>query len=910
MNNTFYPSLEMISNRFDNLSNDTLYKTFGSPYIVCLKDNAEFKSYFYEQILDKEQAQILKDSITIIPSTYKIVSGLSKRFLTVVNKQFLTSFDIYDKYDQPKIHQNEEALLCVLLRFKYSNILRYLKQFDGICSFIDLYNSLIISDFLGQYNGTSTVRKNHIQIISNMNESNYYTIHNNCQLNITLKFRSRGFNLSLSRKLLDENMRSILEKMAEINENENYLAMLLRKTSYLDASSAVNISGYKLYKISNNLLVNSLKKNDFNMVYDRLSYTEKYHFIMNCLISKDLCHLIVNNSYILNEIMNVKDQDGKTFIEKYCNLIRYYLGYAWITMYMEESIKRGYINNDDRFIFDIDTASLLPFYPYYVNNIHFCPYLPVLVDQNTLSINKNILGVSQIYYETENPRLKEISRYGIADKGTFINRINSFATGLNYVNIFENIDWSNIAIGGSIMACCLPNFNPLMHRFIYDNQDDINFAQYASTYYSDADIDVMCNIQDKYLFVDKIVQFKDQIDRNLKRIHNIVSDIQVTNLISNKTMAIMINIEYINKYILPVVNMDLTKVLLKLNDDPVIKGIIYEQYLEWHKNFLKSEIESNMSKFIDSKYHELFDILKPEQINIVFVKTNQDRDKEFKDQSLDSIKAINSPLDENIIDDDDKEFEEDTRKDKENDKDNENEPENEPDDGYNPPDNILFLPKLNYKFRISSPYLPHPFEIFQTKYTEFFATVSRFHLPIVRSYYDGNTVYITPSCITACMTFLNMDYKYFAGSKDPIEIINKYRSRGFGTILNENEIKRLLEYSSVVPKWKVKYDLNLKSQASVNGVLGLQTVASKLFSDSATDNNIHRIIYRTINNSNQNSTDALVSYNAYINYRYNIKRSELFDIHTLTFINKYGFIEPIKKWLIDACYDNSFYRNT
>lgn len=903
MNNSLYPSLEIISNRFDNLSNDTLYKTFGSPYIVCLKDNAEFKSYFYGQKLDHEQAEILKDSIIIIPSTYKIVSGLSKRFLTIVNKQFLTSFDIYDKYDQPKIHQNEEALLCVLLRFKYSNVLRYLKQFDGICSFIDLYNSLIISDFLGQYNSTSTVKKNHIQIISNMNESNYYTVHNNCQLNITLKFRSRGFNLSLSRKLFDENMKSILEKMAEINENENYLAMLLKRSSYLDASSAVNVSGYKLYKISNNLLVNSLKENDFNMVYDRLSYIEKYYLIMNCLISKDLCHLIVNNSYILNEIMNVKDKDEKTFIEKYCNLIRYYLGYAWLTMYMEESIKRGYINNNDRFIFDIDTASLLPFYPYYDNNIHICPYLPVLVDHNTLSINKNILGVSHIYYENNDPKIKELSRYGISNKETFINRINSFASGLNDVNIFENIDWNNIAISGSIMACCLPNFNPLMHNFINDNHDDINFTQYATTYYSDADIDVMCNIQDKYLFVDKIIQFKDQIDSNLKKIHNIDSDIEVTKLISNKTIAIMINIDYINKYILPIVNMDLTKILLKLNDDPIIKGIIYEQYLEWHKKYLRSEIESNMNKFIDPKYHEMFDILKPDQINIVFVKTTQDRDKESDKETgkeLDSLRAVNSPLDQNIIDDDDKEFEEDTKK----------EIDNEPDDSYDPPDNILFLPKLNYKFRISSPYLPHQFEIFQTKYIEFFATVSRFHLPIVRSYYDGNTVYITPSCITACMTFLNMDYKYFAGSKDPIEIINKYRSRGFGTILNENEIKRLLEYSSVVPKWKAKYDLNVKNQASVNSVLGLQTIFSKLLSDRTSNYFVNRFVFRTINSSNYNSSEVLESYRSYINYRYNSRRSELFDICNLTFINKYGFVEPVKKWLIDACYDNSFYRNT
>ena len=89
--------------------------------------------------------------------------------------------------------------------------------------------------------------------------------------------------------------------------------------------------------------------------------------------------------------------------------------------------------------------------------------------------------------------------------------------------------------------------------------------------------------------------------------------------------------------------------------------------------------------------------------------------------------------------------------------------------------------------------------------------MSRFHLPIVRSYYDGSEIYLTPSCVFACMTLLNIDYKYFAGSKDPIEIINKYRMRGFGTILNEKEIVRLIEYSSLIPKWKNSYNLNIQS---------------------------------------------------------------------------------------------------
>jgi hypothetical protein len=35
---------------------------------------------------------------------------------------------------------------------------------------------------------------------------------------------------------------------------------------------------------------------------------------------------------------------------------------------------------------------------------------------------------------------------------------------------------------------------------------------------------------------------------------------------------------------------------------------------------------------------------------------------------------------------------------------------------------------------------------------------------------------------------MNLDYKYFAGSQDPINIINKYRMRGFGCWLNMNEL--------------------------------------------------------------------------------------------------------------------------
>ena len=114
-----------------------------------------------------------------------------------------------------------------------------------------------------------------------------------------------------------------------------------------------------------------------------------------------------------------------------------------------------------------------------------------------------------------------------------------------------------------------------------------------------------------------------------------------------------------------------------------------------------------------------------------------------------------------------------------------------------PSENFLVLKMSeNVKFKIKSPKLSKSIELFRTKQPDFFSVVARFHLPCVRAYYQGDNVYILPSCLTAMMTGLNIEYKYFAGVRDPIEIINKYITRGFGVLLNSNEIKYWMTYNA------------------------------------------------------------------------------------------------------------------
>jgi hypothetical protein len=59
----------------------------------------------------------------------------------------------------------------------------------------------------------------------------------------------------------------------------------------------------------------------------------------------------------------------------------------------------------------------------------------------------------------------------------------------------------------------------------------------------------------------------------------------------------------------------------------------------------------------------------------------------------------------------------------------------------------------------------------------------------VRAYYDGENVFMTPSCVIANLTNMNLEYNYFAGTQKPSTILMKYLVRGFGVFLNQTELQ-------------------------------------------------------------------------------------------------------------------------
>lgn len=199
--------------------------------------------------------------------------------------------------------------------------------------------------------------------------------------------------------------------------------------------------------------------------------------------------------------------------------------------------------------------------------------------------------------------------------------------------------------------------------------------------------------------------------------------------------------------------------------------------------------------------------------------------------------------------------------------------------------------------------------MFMVKYS-FMSIVQNFHLPCVRTYYDGDNVYMTPSCITAHLTYMNLDYKYFAGTKNPVEIINKYRMRGFGTWLNENEKIVLLKYSGKNQKWNNLYSIDFGNNETLISNLGALKISHKLFRPrlfnpddfiDAPPVDIQQGYFNFSSIKDHTGFESPDDYVVELSERYNNKDNlqYILILKKLQTINENGSINPVEKWIIE-----------
>ena len=493
--------------------------------------------------------------------------------------------------------------------------------------------------------------------------------------------------------------------------------------------------------------------------------------IVNFLVNPKLCHLILNNYEIMKSVSDFI-KENPSFKDK----LKSSMSYAWITLYNDEMVRDIKVTGSDRFIIDINTASLLPQWEVNSYSLKHNPYISLLVSDKVINSRKNILG------------LQATSKMGIANFNQFMRQMNIFITGKPYINIFDSIDLvsKNIVICGSIIPACSilnhPNLEKFNNEVLPHNDDeeriDAILRRFYAEYYSKSDIDMMISDCNHFEFCKRSNEVFNQLLLNFCRFFR-DAEPELFKMNRIKQIGLFLTEDFLIEKGFDSEKIDLFKSFVNSNDNDniynMMKDIISEEYdrivLEEY-NELSDEDRNYCDNFMTS-FKMAFNDLKKNDISIVF----------------------NTKIVKNIFSNSDEKFK-------------------------------IYV---NTKLSICSPFINHDIEIFRNKNEEALSLITKFHLNCVRGYFDGISVKLLPSCITALKTLTNMSFKYFAGKRSPYQIINKYRMRGFGTILNKREIKEFNEFIQK-SKWSKLYQScgNKKCNSCCN-TLGFITPDNILF---------------------------------------------------------------------------------
>lgn len=716
------------------------FKYFKKLYIISPL-NSKQKISYEREISEDDYNSMIKNFIIHEVDFSVMTNNLLSKNILVFKKEDL---EIINKFN---LELSDFILVIPILSINYSNIIKFSSN-NVDNNLKSLYIYLTLVDYFGKDIKHINTINNINKKIDNLRGNDYYTLPFNTNKNFSIIF----------------NKRNTIDKNLYKSSNYNFT---IKKTKYLSLAS-IQINNNDLFSLTPK---SEISKPQFNKLFDYLmnnyNGTHKLsksniNLVNKCLANPKYSHLILNNYDVLIKIKNLLN-NNKPY---YKSLI----SYSWIRFYQDESILDNKIKQDYDIVFDINTANLLPVYHVPIDNIYYNPYLPLLIDNKSLNIQNNVLGVC--------PYAETLNNYGVCTLEVFKKRFNLFCTNDFNKNLFEHIDFKeyNMVICGSVMPACLPKDYPLLNILNnVDKKSDILY-RYFKEYYSESDIDVCLNIKNHFTFCKNVSNIFNQIVLNFCNIFPYGEP----NLIKKKPIK---------------------KIFLFVKES-------YAEEICKTNNLSLNNIRNNQDKLL-----ELFRdiIIQEHDFNILKQNNLSEEDKEFvkthipeynynyqelleNDIEINTIISIHKIIYENA--------------------------DNVSDNSYH--GNKNYAIRVEYKYKIHSPLLEHDLEIFQNRNENPFKIITNFHLNCVRCYYDGDNVYLTPSCVSAYMTNINIDYKYFVSNKSPYDIINKYRMRGFGVLLNKTELEKYVKWSNEDLFWKKLY-----SNGKINGYLPIDSILFK-----------------------------------------------------------------------------------
>lgn len=656
--------------------------------------------------------------------------------------------------------------------------------------------------------------------------SEFWEDKNNCNYTLTNTFNKRKFNNNSGDDIFNINL-----KIKWNSKEINYLNNIVKFNDFKDM--CINN-----YYISSNKSEYT-QKDIVNIFHQLPSEYTRYNFICNMLCSHKHCHLILNNKEFL--------EISTSLFNKYKLVFKYLIGYAWLTLKNEEMHIYHKITDSDRIIFDIDTLALLPVYPFSFDDINQNPYACLLIDNNILDIKNNCLTLEM---------MRDYNKYyGVCDSNEFKRRLNIFVNGNNKLGVLDYIDWDCCAISGSVMTACGMKRNPLMDLCKTNNNMEIitddDLSNYFFHYYSNSDIDLICNKK-------SIWDFIQVVDNFVSKVKNKYDNVLIENIHSGAMMLsdefILNELNSICKYLNLYESINVDYIKSNLNKLDIKKYFYTKYYLPW-KNEQKEFIEKSVKNFSSKLIKDYLNPATEDEFKLFIFDYELDVEK-YIDQDYEKYYYSNLKQDNKII------------------------------------------AKLSesIRFKISNPNI-RTFEIFKSRNENFFSIVSRFHMGFVRSLWNGKTVLCLPSFASSMFLQFSSDYKYFASKRNPIEIINKYRSRGWGIILNKYEKLCMAYYNSCKienddcnAKWIEMYKVNYKSKQSVEKIFGTKKSSDEIFKMSKYLIGIPDDCYKNINHDTVSSFDECFS---------SIITQPLLPIAKFKAINDDGKINPLSRDVIN-----------
>jgi hypothetical protein len=767
------PSISAIDERTNEeitVSRLNIGKYFKQVYCIC-PFTSIVSSIYNDTMIDQSTYYNTIDKMILYKANISILKNLIHYGNLIHCKK-----EYIERANKFEYMLEEMVLIIPFFNISFLNLKKYIDKINSDNNLDSLYNTMIISNYFGENQMKLSNKLYTLHMIKSFVSSDYWKQEYNCKYNLTKLFEQRNFNFSILKPSSSSSINKIINSLDTVHLKGNYLEEIFKTKKYMDPASILCRKGYKLYNVVKGCTYTT------DTIYNMFSSIEDstIRFILYCqlAVSREYCHLVINNSKVAI-MMN-------STITKYLDIFQYIYGYAWLRFYFEECICKYNMKTTDMYIFDIETASNLPVFHFDYDEPHENPYMPILVGKHALNPSNNVGGI--VITDTS---------HRICNLNEFIERLNIFTCNKRDKYLFQGIDFSDykMAITGSVMTACLQYCHPLLKLFetTQMTMDDL-YNRFFNEYYCDADIDIMILTSDTIEFLDIGKRLRDRIAQNICSMYD-YAEMSHVGLRVMKQVYLFVTKEFIKDNILTL-NSELTEeiILTNLSSPAIIK-----LFLPYAEKLHADQITKSTASFDDMKKTQLY-IDHPEYHDF--------------DQSMLVIKLYNKTVNSTLHK---------ARSPTEyTEEDIEKILESTETDHFNPMifDTSNISISMNFKLRIFAPQLDHELEIFPIKKDDFMATVGNFHMPCVRAYYNGTNVYMTPSCITAHLTYMNIDYKYFAGSKDPIEIINKYRMRGFGTWLNKKEIATYLKYSSLVPFWNNLYCINLTNKATLKNCLG------------------------------------------------------------------------------------------